>query len=290
MEIVFSASVIASFLAGAIALFAPCCIAVLLPAYLASVFREKKNILKMTLVFFSGMATILIPVGLGAAWLAELFRDFHEEMYIAGGVFMLVLAGLALWGKGMSILPVPKRAISNFAKNKSSKSHAKSVFALGVFSGAATSCCAPVLAGAITLAVVSAAFFKALIVIFAYVFGMSFPLFLAAYFYDRFQLEKSRLVRGKVLRIGSLHFHSTNLIAGAIFLLMGFALLVLAFSGNAFWAPAFQVKIGNFLNTWSQNILELLLKIPEFFWEVLTVALFLFFIIAIIRRNKTSEF
>lgn len=99
MDIIFSASIIAAFLAGMVALFAPCCITVLLPAYLASAFREKKNILKMTFVFFAGIAVILVPIGLGAAGLARLFSNFHKELYIFGGILMLILAILAFfWG------------------------------------------------------------------------------------------------------------------------------------------------------------------------------------------------
>src|SRR3989338_3747553 len=108
MDIIFSASIIAAFVAGMVALFAPCCITVLLPAYLASAFREKKNIMKMTFVFFAGIAAILVPIGLGAAGLAQVFQNFHKELYIFGGVFMLLLAVLAVLGKGIS-MPVPKR-------------------------------------------------------------------------------------------------------------------------------------------------------------------------------------
>jgi len=140
MDIIFSASIIASFLAGMVALFAPCCITVLLPAYLASAFREKRNVLKMTLIFFAGISTVLLPIGLGAAWLADIFRNFHKELYVFGGLFMLLLAILSVMGRGMSIIPMPKK----FKVSGVDARHPKSVFLLGMFSGAATACCAPV--------------------------------------------------------------------------------------------------------------------------------------------------
>src|SRR3990167_7748211 len=124
MDIVFSASIIAAFLAGMVALFAPCCITVLLPAYLASAFREKKNILKMTFIFFAGISVILIPIGLGAAWLAQIFQNFHKELYIFGGLFMLLLAGMSVLGKGIS-MPLPARMQSTI-----DPSNKKSVFVL----------------------------------------------------------------------------------------------------------------------------------------------------------------
>ena len=156
MDVIFSASIIAAFLAGMVALFAPCCITVLLPAYIASAFREKKNILKMTFVFFAGIAVILVPIGLGAAGLAQLFNNFHKEMYVFGGVFMIILAALAISGKSLPFIRMPQQAMPSI-----DASSVKSVFLLGIFSGAATSCCAPVLAGAVTLAVISGVFWKA---------------------------------------------------------------------------------------------------------------------------------
>lgn len=285
MDIIFSASILAAFLAGMVALFAPCCITVLMPAYIASAFREKKNILKMTLIFFAGIAVILVPIGMGAAWLAAIFSGYHKEMYLLGGALMLYLAFLAVHGKGFALIPMPKR----FAPRMDG-SHAKSVFLLGIFSGAATSCCAPVLAGAVALAVISGAFWKALIVTFAYVFGMTIPLFVAAYFYDKYKIENSRFVQGKILEFKIfgkiLRAHSTNLLAGAVFFLMGIILITIAFSpGSGFWSPAYQVRIGTALNKWSQGVFDALSFIPDIAWALIIAGLFFFFARYAFRRR-----
>lgn len=277
MDIIFSASIIAAFLAGTVALFAPCCITVLLPAYLASAFKEKRNILKMTFVFFAGISVILIPIGLGAAGLAQIFRDFHSEMYIFGGLLMIALGVFAFLGKGLTLIPMPSRMTPKMNEGSS-----KSVFLLGMFSGAATSCCAPVLAGAVTLAVISGTFVKALIVTFAYVFGMVFPLFIAAYFYDRFNLQNSRIIKGKLIELnllGKTHtVHSTNIIASTVFLLMGVILIMLALSGDAFWAPSLQVGIGETLLSWSESAFEVAAKVPDLLWGIIIVGAFLVFL------------
>ncbi len=294
MDIIFSASIVASFLAGMVALFAPCCITVLLPAYLASAFREKKNILKMTLIFFAGISAILVPIGLGAAGLAQIFRDFHKELYIFGGLFMLLLAVMSVMGKGIS-MPLPKRI-----QAKMDPSNTKSVFVLGLLSGAATSCCAPVLAGAMTLAVISGTFWKALIVVFAYVFGMTFPLFITAYFYDKYKIEQSKIIKGKLLEIKipslaktsadkgvkTFYVHSTNLLSSAIFLIIGTVMLVLGLSGNAFWSPHAQAEVGRTLNTWTQSVLESLTTIPDIVWGVIVVGFFFFFLYKIKKNSN----
>ncbi|MBI1819217.1 MAG: cytochrome c biogenesis protein CcdA [Nitrospirae bacterium] len=288
MELIFSASILAAFLAGIVALFAPCCITVLLPAYLASAFREKKNIIRMTLVFFSGIAVVLIPIGLGAAWLASIFQNFHKEMYLIGGVFMIILAIFSIFGKSIAMIPMMKKI-----KPKLSASHPKSVFLLGILSGAATSCCAPVLAGAVTLAVVSGVFWKALVVTFTYVFGMVFPLFLAAFFYDKFKLEKSKLIQGKVMefRLGGKDYfaHSTNLLAASIFLLIGITMVVLGFSGNAYWAPSFQAAVGKFLNQTTTSFFEITKGVPDIIWAVFILGIFGYFIYRAVRKSNEGE-
>jgi len=295
MDVIFSASIIASFFAGMVALFAPCCITVLLPAYLGSAFREKKSILKMTFIFFAGISVVIIPIGLGVAGLADVFKDFHKELYIFGGSLMVILAIMAVLGKGVAMIPMPKR----MSLTGKGASHPKSVFLLGVFSGAATACCAPVLAGAATLAIISGAFWKALFVMFAYIFGMTIPLFIAAYFYDKFKIEKSKLIQGKILEFKmpslcqrlfggrkTLLVHSTNLLAGVIFLGMGAILLFLAFSGNAFWSPSFQASIGDALNQWSQELLKTLMKVSDIIWSVIIGGLFLFLVLTIRKKTK----
>lgn len=284
MDIIFSASILAAFLAGMVALFAPCCITILLPAYLGSAFRQKKNILKMSFIFFAGIAVILVPIGLGVAALAQVFRDFHKELYMVGGLFMLVLAYLSILSKGLS-LPFIDRI-----KPKLNAEHPKSVFVLGMLSGAATSCCAPVLAGAMTLAALSGTFWKALIVTFSYVFGMVFPLFIAAYFYDKFKLENLKIVKGKTFNIKlgkrKLSVHSTNLFTGFIFFVAGIVMIVLALMGDAFWAPALQVKIGEALNTWSQNIFNVLENVPNFIWGSIIILTFIFLFFKTKNKSK----
>jgi len=275
MEIIFGASIIAAFLAGIVALFAPCCITVLLPAYIASAFREKKDMLKMTFIFFAGLSTVLIPIGLGAAGLAQFFQSFHKQLWVFGGLFMLVLAVMSIRGKGISL------PFSGKLKEKlkiDSKNHSKSVYFLGILSGAATSCCAPVLAGAMTLAVLSGGFWKAIIVTFAYVFGMIFPLFLTAYFYDKYKFDQSKFIKGKTLNfnigVKKIAVHSTNLLSGIMFALIGGTMFVLGITSNAYWSPDHQAELGKSLTSWSIDIFSFLEVVPDFVWGILIIGLF----------------
>ena len=150
MELLLGASIIATFIAGVAALFAPCCITVLLPSYFASIFREKYNVFLMTFIFFLGIFTVFLPIGLGAGILSQIFKQYHDIIYGLAGIFMLVLGTILLLGIHISM---PFRVNPAFKKH-----NAISVYTLGIFSGIATTCCAPVLAGVLTLSVLPGSF------------------------------------------------------------------------------------------------------------------------------------
>jgi len=168
MDIIFSASIIAAFLAGMVALFAPCCIGVLLPSYLANIFKEKYKIFFMTFVFFLGMLTVFLPIGLGASFLAQLFSQYHNIIFSIGGIFLMVLGLTIFFGKKFMAPTVIRDSF---------KKYVSSVYLLGVFSAIATTCCAPVLAGVLTLSIASGTIAWGLIFTLAYVVGMTLPLF-----------------------------------------------------------------------------------------------------------------
>src|SRR6266567_1432087 len=154
-SIFFGGSVLAAIIAGAIALFAPCCISVMLPAYFASSFQNRRLLVAMTFLFAAGIATVILPIAMGASVLRQLLTNQHTAIYVTGGILMLALAGYVLLG-GQIHLPMPGRRAGG-------KAGVVSVYTLGVFSGVASSCCAPVLAGVIALSSVASSILLALI-------------------------------------------------------------------------------------------------------------------------------
>ena len=251
METLIIASLITAFIAGIAALFAPCCITVLLPSYLGSIFREKRKVMLMTFVFFLGLLTVFLPLGLGAAGLGKMFSKFHDPIYIIGGIFLFLLGTSILLGKHFS-MPFsvhPKLKITN----------AGSVFTLGIFSGFATMCCAPVLAGVIALSVLPNSIFWGGVYSFAYVLGMVAPLFLIAYFLDKNKFSQKIIESNKGLSysIGGkqINIAIADLISGATFLLMGIFILYLAKTNQlAMGGGMLQTKINIYLNQLVQTI------------------------------------
>ena len=98
MDTLFQLSLLASFIAGMVALFAPCCITFLLPAYFANVFKEKKRVVLMTFIYSLGIFTVMLPVVLGARALTQLFFSLHDKTYVIGGIFLIFVGFSTLLG------------------------------------------------------------------------------------------------------------------------------------------------------------------------------------------------
>jgi len=227
-SIFFGGSVIAAVVAGMIALFAPCCISVMLPAYFASSFQNRRILVAMTFLFAAGVATIILPLALGANVLRQLFTSQHTPIYVTAGLLMLGL-GLYLLLGGQIHLPMPGRRTSG-------KTGPISVYSLGVFSGLASSCCAPVLAGVIALSGVASSFGLAVGLGAAYVFGMVAPLFVIALLWERFDWRASRLFRPRsvTLKLGPIvrTLTLTGIASGVLLAIMGVATVWVGFTGS----------------------------------------------------------
>jgi len=165
-----------------------------------------------------------------------------------------------------------------------------SVFALGVFSGVASSCCAPVMAGVMALSALSGTTVGAASLGLAYVFGMVFPLFLMALLWDRLKLGQRRLFQAKPVRLRIpgrvVNTNTMNVAVAIAFGLMGGFVLFLAANGNTTGAPGFQLAIGRALTRVSANVLRWLDPVPEpiLGLGLLAVAALLF--VAAVRGKK----
>lgn len=232
-SIFFGGSVIAAIVAGSLALFAPCCISFMLPAYFASSFQNRLRLIAMTFLFAAGVATIILPIALGASVLRQILATQHTTIYVVGGVLLLGLAIYLLLG-GQIHLPMPGRSAGG-------KAGALTTYTLGVFSGVTSSCCAPVLAGVIALSSVAPSFLLALGLGTAYVFGMVAPLFVISLLWEHYDWKSSRLFRPRSLtwQLGPLRrtLSVTNLLSGLLLLLMGAAMIWVGLTSTAMPVP-----------------------------------------------------
>jgi len=227
------AYMIVAFIAGLIALAMPCCFSVLLPSYFAQSFRQKSRLIGMTIIFSLGISTIMLPIALGIVAIAQTVTANHSLVFVIGGFIMIILGFWTLWGQGM--LPMLNLPV-NLNRND-----VASVYTLGVFSGAATSCCAPVLAGVLVLAALSTSMIEGLLIGFTYVVGMVFPLFIIALIWDKYAKTGENPLRGRLINLNLLgreiSIHSSKLTAGVLFVTMGIVTVILGLTGTMIPTP-----------------------------------------------------
>ncbi|MFA6270420.1 MAG: cytochrome c biogenesis protein CcdA [Candidatus Paceibacterota bacterium] len=285
MEILVGTSLVAAFVAGVAALFAPCCVSVLLPSYLGNVFKEKYKIFFMTFVFFLGMATVFLPIGLGASMLSQTFSKYHSQIFTVGGIFLMVLGIFMLFGKKMTT-PASVR--------DGMKKHVSSIYVLGIFSAIATTCCAPVLAGVLTLSVASGTVIWGVIYTLAYVLGMTLPLFIIAALLDKYNLTEKIKGAKKIvaMRLGSFKWRITvsELISSLIFLAMGGYITYLAFANKLTMHPSdYQLQM-NIYNAKFLGAIQGYVKIiPEYIWALIFVLIVSYMSFAFIKLIKKQN-
>lgn len=276
MDLFIGTSMVSAFIAGVAALFAPCCITVLLPSYLASIFRERKLVFLMTFIFTLGILAVFLPLGLGAAALGQVFSRYHNVIFIVGGLFLLGLGASLLLGKRFSLPWHVNPALKNH--------HPVSVFVLGVFSGIATTCCAPVLAGVLALSALPGSVFWGGVYTLTYVLGMVAPLFFLSLLLDRTKAtEKLMLVRRSLTyRLAGRPITLTvaDALSGAIFLGMGGLTVVLALTNRLTFHAGYQLDINIWLAKALQSLRGIVNLLPEWVWGIS----FLLVFIAILGR------
>jgi|GEM_PF-903332 len=220
----FGISLTASFLAGALALFAPCCITFLFPSYLGTIFKSRNKVMFYTLIFALGLSSILIPVALGFRVFIFFFDQFHREIYYLGGLF-LILMGVMTLKPIFNFLPI-KSGFNEIRKPKIEKNtNIISVFSLGLISGLSSSCCAPVLFAAVTLTSLSPTLFQAVVVSLAYVLGIVFPLFVISLFYEKLTDKISGKNRQKIYEV-------FKILGAGIFIVSGVGIIIANYFGK----------------------------------------------------------
>jgi thiol:disulfide interchange protein len=105
---------------------------------------------------------------------------------------------------------------------------ALSVLVLGAVSGLAGFCTGPILGAVLTVAATSGQALRGGILLAVYAAGMTAPLFVLALLWDRFDLGRRQWLRGRRVTLGRLRLrlHSTSLISGTLFIMLGILLLV----------------------------------------------------------------
>lgn len=212
-----------AFIAGILGILSPCVLP-FLPAYFSYTFKEKKNITLMTTVFFVGFSVVFVTMGIIAGFIGERSLQIIQSEWLVtiAGAFLILFGFMSIFGKGFS---------SFIKSSKKFKNDVPGTFLFGVFFAIGwTACLGPILAGILGVgALLGNIFYSALLLLF-YSLGNLVPLFILSIFYDKFNLSQSRFIKGKMFKFSiddkEYYVHSTNLIAGILFLIIGFFLVI----------------------------------------------------------------
>lgn len=271
-------SAAAAFIAGMIAFFAPCCSGVMLPTYLAAISGNKPlRTARLTAVYVAGVATIVWPITLGAGAIGQFTNRFHPQLFVIGGLMLLVTAAV-LWRGSMLAIPLGRQPDMTGTVG--------SVYLLGIFSGAVTACCAPVLAGAIALSALNGSVLGGFAMGGAYILGIVFPLVILALFFTG---AKHRISDPKfTITIGTYQKRTSvsRVVGTVVFAAFGLLFIGLAFTGQSRRELGFQRSLNTFLNN---HLATYAGSIPNWFaWPVLVIFVTTL-IVVVVRSSHKKE-
>ena len=266
-----------AFVAGILGILSPC-ILPFLPAYFSYTFKEKKNISQMTLIFFLGFSLVFVILGAIAGYVGEQTLYVIQKPWLVAiaGIFMIILGIVTLSGK----------KVCSFMGHNKFKNDVPGTFLFGMsFAIGWTACLGPILAGILGIGAILGNMGYSALLLFFYSLGNLVPLFILSMLYDKFNLSQSKFIHGKILDFSiwkkKFYVHSTNLMSGLLFIIIGFILVV--FKGTTLF-----------------NNLDIFGTKPYFYsiqrqllgWEyanIVSIAIFVLFIVTVIFLWKQSK-
>ncbi len=246
-----------AFLAGVTTLLSPCLLPVL-PAFFAYTFKERTQLTKMTLLFFAGFAPIFILLGIAATtagnFFGALFRNLDLYIMLAG-VLLAVLGLLTFFGLSFNL--------SSLQPTSQRKDWFGVLLSGMLFGFGWVVCVGPILSGVLIAASVFHNYITASLLMLSYSLGVFVPMFLFAFFYDKYHLGQSKWMEGKTVEwsiLGSkVQLHSHQMIAGSLLVLTGIVFIL--FKGTSL------------INGWTYfGIKEHFYTLQNFFLEHLMLA------------------
>jgi cytochrome c biogenesis protein CcdA len=216
--------ILGAFLGGLLALLSPCS-ALLLPSFFAYAFADWKTTLSRTAVFLLGLVAVFVPLGAGVGALGAAITTYRTQTTLIAAIVIIALGIAMILGKGFTLGAAQRAAGSLHIDTP------LSVFVLGAVYGLAGFCSGPLLGAVLTVAVTGADPLYGAVLMATCAVGMTVPLTLLALLWDKLRLSEKPWLRGRLLRLGPLHTHTTSLISGLLFI--GIGVLFLATAGTA---------------------------------------------------------
>ena len=210
-----------AFLGGILTLLSPCSV-MLLPAFFAYAFASPTKLLGRTALFYAGLLTTLVPLGLLAGLLGSLVLQNRAALIsvAAGVVIMIGILQLV----GVEFPGLSRRAGADGTS-------AVSVFVLGSVYGVAGVCAGPILGSVLAVAATGGNPLYGGIMLAIFALGMALPLLLLSLLWTRLGLGTRGWLKPRRFRIGPWENSIWMAISGL--LSIGIGVLLLATQGTS---------------------------------------------------------
>jgi len=230
-------TLLGAFVAGVLTLLSPCSV-MLLPAFFSYAFTSPARLLARTGVFYLGLATTLVPIGVLAGSFGAYVNEHRSALVAAASWVVIGLGALMLAG-----VRVPMPASADGGRDDATS--AASVYALGTVYGLAGVCAGPLLGAVLAMAAVGSSAAYGGVVLLVFAAGMVLPLVVLSLAWDRLPPVR-RLVRPRGVQVGRWSNTWTGIVGGALTIGVGVLLL---------WTDGTEA-IGGVLSTEDQFQLE----------------------------------
>ncbi len=211
---------VAALAGGVLALLSPCG-ALLLPSFFAYAFNDPSTLLARTGVFYLGLITTLVPLGVSASSLTVFVRSNQETVVTTAGFVVIALGLLTAFGGGFFLAGRRVRERSATAGTSNG-----SVYALGLAYGLTGFCTGPILGSILVLAAAGGQPVRGGLLLAVYALGMTIPLVALALLWGRLGERAHKWLRGRDVHIGRFVFHSTSLVSGLLMAVVGVVMVV----------------------------------------------------------------
>lgn len=152
--------------------------------------------------------------------MSGLILEHRDTLILVAGGMLLVFGVMQLLGLGFSFAPGRLQGWAPRGRGW------PAVYGLGLVYGFAGVCSGPILGAVLTMAATSGHPLSAAALLFAYALGMTLPAFVLAMLWDRYDLGRRPWLRGRIVQLGPLRVHSSQAVAGLLFVALG-ALFIL---------------------------------------------------------------
>lgn len=203
-----------AFLGGVLTLLSPCSV-MLLPAFFSFAFTNPAKLVSRTLVFYLGLITTLVPLGILAGSLGA-FVNQHRSLFITVASVIVIVLGLVM----LSGIPLPGLQGTSGLESTS----AISVYALGTVYGLAGVCAGPILGAVLAFAAMGGNALYGGVVLLVFAAGMAMPLLVLSLVWGRLPFVK-KLVQPREVKVGRWSNTWTGIVSGLATVVIGVVLL-----------------------------------------------------------------